>query len=118
MSNSWRIGFFPGGGSAVSRIPGSGRHLGLFHFFAGGGERLGGPRVVELGYLKLERYDLEPFRASEESLRVRVLGVLRLDNDLSPALAEAALGRVQVLGWVRADSRTAAVVRSKASGDG
>lgn len=91
------------------RPPGIGRHLGLFHM-AGVGDR--GGRNISVGRLAFDRSDLEPLRDRGVRLEVMVIGVLRLSDDVSPALAEAVLD-ARVFGWVYADPRTKAVVGAR-----
>lgn len=88
------------------RPPGIGRHFGLFHMAGVGDE---GGRNVSVGRLAFERSDLEPLREKGIRLRVTVVGLLRLSEDVSPALAGAVLD-ARVLGWVQADARTKAAL--------
>jgi len=93
----------------VRRPPGLGRHLGLFHM-ATVGE--GGGRNISVGRLAFNRSDLEPLRAKGFRLQVTVIGLLRLEDDVSPALAAAVLD-ARVLGRVAADPRTKAALSSR-----
>ena len=105
---SIRLGFTNG----ANREPGVGRHLGLFHMVS---VRETGGRVVSVpGYLRFDRSDLEPFREKGVRLRVTVVGVLRLDPDVSPALAESVLD-LRLYGRLIADHRTAAVLKREPS---
>ncbi|HEX7166653.1 MAG TPA: hypothetical protein VF230_06710 [Acidimicrobiales bacterium] len=88
------------------RHPGIGRHLGLFHMVRVGNE---GGRNISVGRLSFDRTDLEPFREKGLRLDVTVVGMLRLSDDVSPALAKAVL-KTRVLGWVAADPRTKAAL--------
>ncbi len=88
------------------RPPGIGRHFGLFHMAGIGDE---GGQNVSVGRLAFERSDLEPLREKGIRLKVTVVGLLRLAEDVSPALASAVLD-ARVLGWVQADARTKAAL--------
>jgi hypothetical protein len=105
---SLRLGVFNRNGR---RPPGTGGHVGLFHL-----ARLDddGGRVISIGYLRFDRRDLEPLRAKGLQVRVTAVGVMRLGDDVSPALAEAVLD-ARVIGRVIADPRTRAAVRGDRS---
>src|SRR4051794_35752071 len=94
------------GWSRRERPPGFGRPLGLFNL-----SRLddGGGRNITVGRLTLDRRDLEPLRERGLRLNVTVVGMLRLSDDVSPALANAVL-KARVVGWVAADPRTKATL--------
>lgn len=88
------------------REPGVGRHLGLFHMVKV--DKTGG-RNVSVGRLSFDRLDLEPFREQGLRLRVTVVGLLRLSDDVSPALATAVLD-AKVIGWIKAHPATKAAL--------
>lgn len=90
------------------RLPGVGRHLGLFHMAGVDDE---GGLNISVGRLSFDRLDLEPLREKGLRLKVTVVGMLRLADDVSPALAKAVLD-ARVLGWVAADPRTKAALAS------
>ena len=102
---SIRIGFSSRG---EQRTPGVGRHLGLFHFISLN-EKSG--RVITVGYLRFDRADLEPLREKGVRVRLTVVGVLRLHDDVSPALANDVLD-ARVYGRILADERTSAATRA------
>lgn len=101
--SSLRLGFST---RDEQRPPGIGRHLGLFHM-AGVGDT--GGRNISIGRLAFDRQDLEPLREKGIRLKVIVIGMLRLSDDVSPGLAAAVLD-TRVFGWVFADERTKAVL--------
>ena len=107
MSNaSIRVGW---SSRDAGRPPGLGSHLGLFRVAHIGADRAW---TVAVGRLTLERRDLEPLREKGLRLKVTVVGVLRLSDDVSPALASAVLD-ARVIGWVAADARTRAALVSR-----
>lgn len=55
-------------------------------------------RTLTLGLQHLTRDDLERAVAAGERLRVRVVGLARIDDDVTPELALAAIESVSVLG--------------------
>jgi Arc/MetJ-type ribon-helix-helix transcriptional regulator len=55
-------------------------------------------RTLTLGLQHLTRADLERAVAAGERLRVQVVGLTRIDNDVTPELARAAIESVSVLG--------------------
>lgn len=95
---SMRLGF----STRRDREPGVGRAFGVFNLVRIDGDR--GLNVC-VGRLAFDRSDLEPLRERGDRLRVRVVGILRLSSDVSPALASAVLD-ARVLGVTRADAKT------------
>jgi Arc/MetJ-type ribon-helix-helix transcriptional regulator len=59
---------------------------------------------LHLGLLQLSRADLERARASGTLLNIRVVGLARIADDVSPTLARAAIQSVSVLGVLQASS--------------
>jgi Arc/MetJ-type ribon-helix-helix transcriptional regulator len=69
-----------------------------------------------IGYLSHSRADLERLRKKGERLKVRVVGVYKLADDVTPQLAKAVIEEVNVLGsfrgpkdvvaWMRRNSTT------------
>lgn len=55
-----------------------------------------------LGYLIVTRDDLERSREQGERQKMFVIGVLRLDSDISPELADETIERIHILGSLRA----------------
>jgi Arc/MetJ-type ribon-helix-helix transcriptional regulator len=55
-------------------------------------------RTLTLGLQHLTRADLERAVAAGERLRVQVVGLARIDDDVTPELARAAIETVSVLG--------------------
>ncbi|MFO1313210.1 MAG: CopG family transcriptional regulator [Burkholderiales bacterium] len=68
-------------------------------------------RTLVLGLQSFTRSDLERVKAAGEKLRIQVLGLARIADDVSPELARAVIESVEVLGAFQA---TAAVRRALA----
>src|ERR1700729_323820 len=58
--------------------------------------------MVELGLRDFSRADLEAVRAAGQMLDIRVLGLIRIANDVTPELARATIGSIAVLGALHA----------------
>jgi Arc/MetJ-type ribon-helix-helix transcriptional regulator len=65
--------------------------------------------TLDLGLRTYTRHDLEAVRASGERLRIRVLGLATIADDVSPELARATIESITVLGALHApaDVKTA-----------
>jgi Arc/MetJ-type ribon-helix-helix transcriptional regulator len=59
-------------------------------------------KTLVLGLQHYTRSDLEAVRAAGEKLRIRVLGLASLADDVSPELALATIDSLEVLGTFRA----------------
>lgn len=66
-----------------------------------------------LGLRHLGRDELEALRARGESLQLRVLGLARIADDVSPELALATIASVQVLGALHAPSAVRQALRGR-----
>lgn len=55
-------------------------------------------RTLVLGLQHFTRADLEAAKAGRQMLQIQVLGLARIDDDVSPELARATIQSVQVLG--------------------
>lgn len=55
-----------------------------------------------IGVMALNRAHLEQARREGKRLRIFVVGIFRLTNDVTPELADATIEQVQVLGAIRA----------------
>jgi Arc/MetJ-type ribon-helix-helix transcriptional regulator len=58
--------------------------------------------TMELGLRDYSRADLEAIRAAGEMLHVKIVGLARIDPDVSPELALEAIGSITVLGALQA----------------
>ena len=59
-------------------------------------------RTLTLGTQHYSRHDLEELRAARRTVELRVLGLVTIDEDVSPELALATIAWVEVLGAFRA----------------
>ena len=59
-------------------------------------------RTLVIGLQDLTREDLEAAHSSGNKLRVRALGLVRIADDVTPALAKAAIESISVLGALHA----------------
>lgn len=71
--------------------------------------------TMELGLRTYTRADLEALRDAGEMLHVRVVGLARIDSDVTPELARETIGSIAVLGALQAspDIRKALADRIK-----
>ncbi|WP_340107359.1 CopG family transcriptional regulator [Pikeienuella sp. HZG-20] len=58
--------------------------------------------TMELGLRTYTRADLEALRDAGEMLHVRVVGLARIDSDVTPELARETIGSIAVLGALQA----------------
>jgi Arc/MetJ-type ribon-helix-helix transcriptional regulator len=70
-------------------------------------------RTLMLGLQQLGRADLERAVATGERLKIQVLGLARIDNDVSPELAQAAIESVSVLGVFQASAAVRAALADR-----
>lgn len=61
-------------------------------------------KMLVLGLQRFGRADLEAVQAAGEALHIRVLGLAIIDDDVSPALAQATVASVTVLGAFHASA--------------
>ncbi len=59
-------------------------------------------KVMTVGMTVLNRKELENRVAANKPLDIRVVGVLKIENDVTPELARAAIKSVSVFGKIRA----------------
>jgi Arc/MetJ-type ribon-helix-helix transcriptional regulator len=59
-------------------------------------------KSVELGLRHYSRQDLEAAQAAGEMIHIRVLGLARIADDVTPELARATIASVEVLGALHA----------------
>ncbi|MFN3661553.1 CopG family transcriptional regulator [Yoonia sp.] len=60
--------------------------------------------TMELGLRDYSRANLEALQAAGEILHVRVVGLARIDSDVTPELALATIGSITVLGALQASA--------------
>jgi Arc/MetJ-type ribon-helix-helix transcriptional regulator len=70
-------------------------------------------KSVELGLRHYSREDLEAARAAGEMIHIRVLGLARIADDVTPELALATIASVEVLGALHASSAVKAALSDR-----
>ncbi|GEO17027.1 CopG family transcriptional regulator [Microvirga aerophila] len=70
-------------------------------------------KSVELGLRHYSRQDLEAAQAAGEMVHIRVLGLARIADDVTPALARATIASVEVLGALHASPAVRAVLSDR-----
>ena len=60
--------------------------------------------MLELGLRDISRDDLESARRAGETLHIKVVGLARIADDVTPELAVAAIGSITVLGALQASA--------------
>ena len=72
-------------------------------------------RTLVLGLQQFSKRDLESIKASGTKLRVQVLGLVRIDDDVTPSLALQTIESISVLGALHASAavKTALAERIK-----
>ena len=69
-----------------------------------------------IGVMALDRHHLERYVVEEgKRLRIFVVGILRLDKDIPPDLADEAIERIQILGSLRASPEVLARLEDRIS---
>ncbi|NWF70052.1 MAG: CopG family transcriptional regulator [Chloroflexi bacterium] len=59
-------------------------------------------KTTALGVIDYSQRDLEGFRAVGEMVEIRVVGMLQLNDDITPELAQATIKSIKVFGVLRA----------------
>jgi Arc/MetJ-type ribon-helix-helix transcriptional regulator len=70
-------------------------------------------KTLVLGLQHYNRRDLEAVRAAGERLRIKVLGLASIADDVSPALALATIDSIEVLGAFRASPAVKAALAER-----
>ena len=70
-------------------------------------------RTLVLGLQQFSRHDLELLRKSKTKLRIQVLGLVRIADDVSPALARDTIESVVVLGAMHASAEVKAALADR-----
>lgn len=70
-------------------------------------------RTLVLGIQHFSRTDLERIRAAGETVRIRVLGLASIADDVSPELASQTIAEIEVLGAFRASAAVKAALASR-----
>src|SRR5208283_4171904 len=69
--------------------------------------------TLELGLRRYSREELEAVRASGEKLRIRILGLAAIDEDVTPDLARETIASVHVLGALQASNAVKAALADR-----
>ncbi len=70
-------------------------------------------RTLVLGLQQFSRRDLEAVRKSGTKLRIQVLGLVRIAEDVSPALARETIESIAVLGALHASAAVKAALADR-----
>ncbi len=70
-------------------------------------------RTLVLGLQQYSRQDLEAVRKSKTKLRIQVLGLVRIADDVSPALARETIESIAVLGALQASAAVKAALADR-----
>ena len=70
-------------------------------------------KSLVLGLRDIDRQELESTRASGKKLRLRVLGLIRIADDVSPKLARDAIESLEVLGTIAASPEVRAALSDR-----
>ena len=76
-------------------------------------KRMVARKTLVLGMQHFTRSDLEAVRAAGERLRISVLGLVSIAEDVSPELALATIDSIEVLGAFRASAAVKAVLAGR-----
>jgi Arc/MetJ-type ribon-helix-helix transcriptional regulator len=70
-------------------------------------------KMLVLGLQRFTRTDLEAVQAAGQVLDIRVLGLVSIDDDVPPALAQATIASVTVLGAFHANAAVKAALAGR-----
>ena len=70
-------------------------------------------QALDLGLRRYGRAELERVRASGDTLRIQVLGLVVIGDDVDPDLARATIASIQVLGALQASPAVKAALRDR-----
>ena len=70
-------------------------------------------QALELGLRRYDRVDLETIRAAGETLRIQVLGLVVIGDDVDPQLARDTIASIRVLGALQAPAAIKAALRDR-----
>jgi len=70
-------------------------------------------RTLVLGLQEFSKRDLELMRKSRKKLRIQVLGLVRISDDVSPALARETIESIAVLGALHASAAVKAALADR-----
>ena len=70
-------------------------------------------KILVLGLQHYSRRDLEKVRAEGQKLQIQVLGLVSIDDDVTPDLAKATIDSLVVLGALRASAEVKAALADR-----
>ena len=70
-------------------------------------------KILVLGQQRYSRRDLEEVRAAGQKLQIQVLGLVSIDDDVTPDLAKATIESLIVLGALRASAEVKAALADR-----
>ncbi len=70
-------------------------------------------QTFDMGLRDFGRAELEAARAAGETLRIRVVGLVRIASDVTPELARASIGSITVLGALQASAAVKAALADR-----
>ena len=70
-------------------------------------------RSLHLGLLEVRRAELESLKVRGERLAIKVLGLLRIDNDVSGELAASTIESITLLGSFQASENVKSALADK-----
>jgi Arc/MetJ-type ribon-helix-helix transcriptional regulator len=70
-------------------------------------------QTLDLGLLRYGREDLETLRASGGKVRIKVIGLATIADDVSPELARATIESIKVLGALQASGPVKAALQDR-----
>jgi Arc/MetJ-type ribon-helix-helix transcriptional regulator len=70
-------------------------------------------KILVLGLQRYSRRDLEEVRAGGQKLQIQVLGLVSIDDDVTPDLAKATIDSLVVLGALRASAEVKAALADR-----
>jgi len=70
-------------------------------------------RTLVLGLHDFSKHDLEALRKARKKLRIQVLGLVRIADDVSPALARDTIESISVLGALHASAAVKAALADR-----
>lgn len=70
-------------------------------------------QTLAIGLRDYTRSDLEALLAAKEMLHIKMVGLVRIANDVSPELARATIGSISVLGGLHASSEVKKILADR-----
>jgi len=74
-------------------------------------------RELTVGFTYYSRKDFERFREKGQRIRMRIVGMAKLANDITPELADAVIEDISVLGSLRASKPVLEMFKARRAGE-